>query len=472
MSIRKYLNKNKIGAIVLIIIIVIAFGFGGFGGGFLSNNQNNIAKINKTNITKKDLINYINQNGISQKAIEENLEDNIIEELLSGLISSTLLNLEIKDFNILYSENSLSKNIRANKNFIDEEGNFQRIKYEKFLLENNLSAPFFEKRLKDRQLQKKLFDFIGSGTVSPEFLVSKLFEDENKKLQIEYFDLDNVYKAKKDISDKEFLTFIEKNKKQLEIEYIDFRYSIINPKNLLGLNEFNQEFFDKIDEIENNVLNNIAYETIISKFDLNSNLVKNYRYLDDTDNIEKKIYEGRNNKFDIFENKDDFILYEIISLQKKNPDINDEQIKNEILELITQKNKFEYNRELIKKINNENFSKIDFLNLGKSKIQSLTLNSIKDNNKFEINSIKMLYSLPENSFALINDENNKIYLAKVVNYENFKMDYSSEEYKSFISKENTKIRNNILKSYDYFLNDKYKVDINQLAINNVKNMFQ
>ena len=33
-------------------------------------------------------------------------------------------------------------------------------------------------------------------------------------------------------------------------------------------------------------------------------------------------------------------------------------------------------------------------------------------------------------------------------------------------------RNNILKSYDYFLNDKYKVDINQLAINNVKNMFQ
>ena len=84
----------------------------------------------------------------------------------------------------------------------------------------------------------------------------------------------------------------------------------------------------------------------------------------------------------------------------------------------------------------------------------------------------MLYSLPENSFALINDENNKIYLAKVGNYENFKIDYSSEEYKSFISKENTKIRNNILKSYDYFLNDKYKVDINQLAINNVKNMFQ
>ena len=61
MSVGKYLNKNKIGALILIVVIIIAFGFGGFGGGFLSNNQNNIAKIDKTNITNKDFINYINQ---------------------------------------------------------------------------------------------------------------------------------------------------------------------------------------------------------------------------------------------------------------------------------------------------------------------------------------------------------------------------------------------------------------------------
>ena len=48
--------------------------------------------------------------------------------------------------------------------------NFQRINYEKFLLENNISAPIFERRLKDRELQKKLFDFIGAGTISPKFL--------------------------------------------------------------------------------------------------------------------------------------------------------------------------------------------------------------------------------------------------------------------------------------------------------------
>ena len=115
MSLRKYLTRNKIGGLVLIVVIIIAFGFGGFGGGFLSNNQNNIAKINKNNITSRNLIDYINQSGISQQAIQDNLDNNIIEELLSGLISANLLDLEVKDFKIKISQKSLSKKIKSNK---------------------------------------------------------------------------------------------------------------------------------------------------------------------------------------------------------------------------------------------------------------------------------------------------------------------------------------------------------------------
>jgi len=42
----------------------------------------------------------------------------------------------------------------------------------------------------------------------------------------------------------------------------------------------------------------------------------------------------------------------------------------------------------------------------------------------------------------------------------------------FFDKENSRIRNDILKSYDIFLNTKYNVNINQAAIDNVKNLFQ
>ncbi len=51
----KNLGWKQFGGLVLIVIIIIAFGFGGFGGGFSTNNQNNIAKINKTNVYLKSL---------------------------------------------------------------------------------------------------------------------------------------------------------------------------------------------------------------------------------------------------------------------------------------------------------------------------------------------------------------------------------------------------------------------------------
>ena len=39
--------------------------------------------------------------------------------------------------------------------------------------------------------------------------------------------------------------------------------------------------------------------------------------------------------------------------------------------------------------------------------------TINDNNKFSIDAIKLIYSLPEKSFVLINDALNNIYLAYI-----------------------------------------------------------
>jgi peptidyl-prolyl cis-trans isomerase D len=472
MKIGSYLNKSRIGGLILIIVIIIAFGFGGFGGGFLSNNQNNVAKINKTNVTTQDLINYINQSGVSQQVIQENINNNVIEELLSGLVSVTLLSLEIDDFNIKITQNSLSEKIKLNKNFYNVDGKFERLKYEKFLLENNISAPLFEKRLKERELQKKLFDLVGAGSVSPKFLVNKLYETENTSLNIEFISLDKFYKKSNEITEEELIQFIDENDDQLKVEYIDFKYALLNPLNLIGVDEFNQDFFDKIDQVENNILNGIEFDDIISKLNLNAKKIEDYKYSETSDEILKKIYNVRANNFDIFENSENYVIYKIENLEMKKPDLSDEQTKKEIFELVTQKNKFDYNRSLLQKIRDKSFTEEDFINLGKNEIQSLKLNSIKDNKKFEINSVQMLYSLPLKSITLINDDNDNIYLAKINSYDNANLQISSEDYDQYSSKENTRIKNGILNTYDLFLNQKYNVDINQAAINNVKNLFQ
>ena len=463
--------KSKFAGI-LVFIMIIPFVFWGMGSMFSSGNTNNVAKINKTNISTQDFIDHINRSNIPQQTIKNNLEQNIIEELLSTLVSTTLLELEIKDFDIIVSEEILLKKIKTNKNFQNDNGDFERLKYEKFLLENNQSAPAFELKLRGRELQKNLFDYIGAGTVTPNFLTKKLYKEENMKLKIDFFNLKNLYKNKEDISNLEINDFLNENKEQLKVEYLDFEYAVINPQKLLGVDEFNQAFFDKIDEIEIDISNNIELKTIVDKFDIQPISITNFRITNKSNKVEKKIFEARNIEFDIIENENDYILYRIINSEERSPDLNDNDLKEEVINLVIQKSKFDFNKKLLEKIQNNEFNNNDFTKLANNKIETTSLNSIKDNKKFDINAVELLYSLPLNSFTLINDENNQIYLARINQIIDQSISPNDKNFNEYKMKQNTNNKQNILKSYDLLLNKKYNVVLNEKTIERVKNFFK
>ena len=455
---------------LLVFIMIIPFVFWGMGSMFSSGNTNNIAKINKKNISTQDFIDHINKSNIPQQTIRDNLDKKIIEELLSTLISTTLLDLEIKDFNIIISENTLLKKIKTNKNFQSEDSTFKRSKYEKFLLENNQSAPGFELRLRGRELQKNLFDYVGAGTKVPKFLSKKLFEEENKKLDLDFINLNSFYKSKADFNDLELKNFLNENKNQLKIEYIDFDYGVINPLNLIGVDEFNQAFFDKIDDIEVQISNNVDIEEILEEYNIKTTNIQNFKFSPNEKEIEKKIFEFRNIEFDIFEYENDYILYKIKKTEEREPSLNDPQIKKEILELVYQKNKFDFHNKLLEKIDKKEFSNDEFSKMAGNNVESLLLNSIKDNKKFKIEAVELLYSLPVNAFTLINDDKNNIYLAKIKKI--YDKQINDENLKEYSVKQESIFKNNILKSYDLLLNKKYNVVLNQKTIERVKNFFK
>ena len=455
---------------LLVFIMIIPFVFWGMGSMFSSGNTNNIAKINKKNISTQDFIDHINKSNIPQQTIRDNLDKNIIEELLSTLISTTLLDLEVKDFNIIISENTLLKKIKTNKNFQSEDNTFERSKYEKFLLENNQSAPGFELRLRGRELQKNLFDYVGAGTKVPKFLSKKLFEEENKKLDLDFINLNSFYKSKEDFNDLELKNFLNENKNQLKIEYIDFDYGVINPLNLIGVDEFNQAFFDKIDDIEIQISNNVDIEKILEEYNIKTTNIQNFKFSPNEKEIEKKIFESRNIEFDIFEYENDYILYKIKKTEEREPSLNDPQIKKEILELVYQKNKFDFHNKLLEKIDKKEFSNDEFSKMAGNNVESILLNSIKDNKKFKIEAVELLYSLPVNAFTLINDDKNNIYLAKIKKI--YDKQINDENLKEYSVKQESIFKNNILKSYDLLLNKKYNVVLNQKTIERVKNFFK
>ena len=468
----KNFTKKKIGGLLLILVIIIAFGFGGFGGGFNTGNQNSIAKINNTNISTQDFMNYLNESGLSQQVIKENIDKNVIEELLSALISVTLLDLEIKGLDLTITQAVLVERIKRNKNFQDENGIFKRTLYEKFLLTNNSSAPIFETRLKNNELQKQLFTYISGGTKNPKFLVNKFYKEINKKLDIDYISLDTFYKKAETFTDDHIKIFVNENAEKLEQDYIDFSYVDVSPKNLIGVEEFNQSFFDKIDDIENQISKNVDFKTIVKELNLSPTSITAYINHDNKETIENKIYNSRKNSIEILEDKGTYIFYNIESLNTKLPSLNDDKFKKQIKNLLFQKERYEFNKEILDKINQKKFDQASFDKLGKDKIRKIKLNSIKDNKKFEINSIEILYSLPINSFTLIADDQKNVFIAKTVNYEEKNITQNSNDFNKTSIEEGAQSKNIILKSYDLFLNNRYQVVINEKTVDRVKNYFK
>jgi len=469
-SLRNFAKTKLAG--VLVFIIIIPFVFWGMGSMFNSGNSNNIAKINNTNVSTQDFIDYLNSANIPRKTIQEKMNEGIVEELLSTLISTTLLDLEVKDFDIIISEKTLTKKIKNNKSFLDENNVFQRTEYEKFLLSNNMTAPGFEVALRDREKQKHLFDYIGAGSITPKFLIDKNFKEQNNKLTVRYFPLQTLYKSEDKITKEELETFVEENKDQLKQEYIDFSYVLVNPKNLVGLDEFNQAFFDKIDFIENEISKDVDFNSILSNLELEPTSVKDFSLSNTPKEIEDKIFNAKSEKTGLLENNNDYIFYNIDNVVTKSPDLTNEQSLSDMKKLVFEKNKFDFNRKILEEINNKSFNQAKFDELGSEISESITLNSIKDNKKFNINSVRVLYSLPVGSFTLINDDQNNIYLSKNESLSNEAIDYESPEYKSFAATQLSNDRKNILQSYDTFLNDKYTVDINNQTLERVKNYFK
>ena len=469
--------KTKLAGVV-IGIIIIPFVFWGMGGVFSGGNKNNIAKINDKSISTQDFVNYVNLSKIESDTIRKNIDNNIIEEILGELISKTMISMEINDLNLKISDKILNKTIKENNNFKDENNNFSRIKYEKFLLSSNLSAPDFESRLRENELRKKLFSYVSGGLNSPLFLVNNTYKEQSKKVKINYINLENIYKKKEDFSSEEISKFIDEHNDTLKEKIISFRYSKITPKDLIGIDEFNNLFFEKIDDIENEISNGTTLENLLTKYQLKSNLKENFNLNEGSNDGEfyKKIYENaENNKLKLLDENDFYILYEISDIKEVLPNIENENFIAEVKELLFNESKHQFNYNLIQKIGKKKFNQKDFDELSKmsfAKIENIEINSIKDNNKFSVDSIKYLYTLSKNNYALISDKDKNIYLIKIINISVSNISKNSEDFSVYKEQTNIKLRDNIYSSYDFFLNNKYKIKINEKTVERVKNYFR
>ena len=200
----------------------------------------------------------------------------------------------------------------------------------------------------------------------------------------------------------------------------------------------------------------------------------NFKFVNE-DDVFKEIYENKDKKEIVLKDKDNyFLLYQVTKISNLLPNKNDTSFRDKVKNRILLKKKFDLNKNLFEKIQNKDFNDSDFENLVKNKenINSGIINSINDVNLFDETSLKLIYELPKNSFVMVSNRSNNIFLAKInqINYENLKS--TNENIQEYLAKTNINLIDDIYSSYDTSLNTKYEVKIFNNNIDRIKDYFK
>ena len=479
-SIKKY--TKSILAKILIVIIILPFIFWGMGDVFRTGNQNVLATIDSEKISSQEFINYLNQLNLDQQQRKNLGKTDLFEKILTDYVGKKVIALEIKNLGIKLNDSSL-KNIIVNDKTFAKDKKFSRTAYEKFLLSSNISASVFEQNISQQEKKRQLLTFLSEGISLPDFLIERSFHKENQIKNIQFLDLDIFYDNIL-IKDKEIKEAYKKNKKFFSEDYKKINFIELTPDILTGQKEYNELYFKKIDEIENEILDGSEMNDFVKKFNLNILTTEDINSLKKnktgqlsskiSDKLFVKVFNNRDLNVPSLDNIDNkYYLSEIASVKKITKTLNDKKIKDSIILQIKIQNIIKNNTEIVKDISEGKFDKNKFIKFASEKkleLKRTTIKGIKDNVNFDKDIVKEMFKIKDGDFGLITtsrlDKNYLIYSEKSSNQA---FSNEGENYNKYKAKAKLEVANKIYNTYDKSMNDKYKIQINEKVINRIKN---
>ena len=477
--IRKF--SSSIYAKILMGIIIIPFIFWGMGSNFFGGSKNVIVIIDKEKYSTEAFFNFIQKLASPKQKITADQ----IDGFLSNFIGEKLMEKEIEHFGFILSDKSLSKLIKIQENF-KRENKFSRVEYEKFLLKNNRTAADFESDFSIYEKKKQLFDLIGGGVLPSKHMVNMAYDKINQKRIIELINLNDVFKKKVNFPENQIKSYFENNKGKYKEIYKSVKLIELNPKKLVGSEEFNDTYFKKIDEIDYMLIEGKNLEDIIQNFnlqkarlltlnvsgkDINLKTINNI-----SENLAKNIFDvGDEESTSLIEIKDKYFIVEIIKTEEIQRKIENEAVRKNILLNLEIKSKRKFMSEIIAKINKDNFTKSDFNKLSNDEsvtIKKITLKNQNDDSTLKKDLISHIYTFPEKKIIVVSDinftENFLVYIDKI---ENVNIKDNSDKYQEYLDLSKIKITNDLYNTYDNYIRKRYKIDINYQALDIVKNRF-
>jgi len=467
---------------VLIGIIILPFLFWGMGDVFRGGNQNILATIDSEKISAQSFVEYVNRLNLNKQQRENLSKGDLLNRILSDYVGKKIITLEIKSQGINLSNRSLKNLLTTDESFI-EDNKFSRTKYEKFLLESGVSAPVFEQNIAEQEKKRQLLTFLSEGILLPEVLIKKEFENENQIKIIQYLELDKLYKNVQ-IEEEEIKKSYNANKNLFMQEFKKINFTELLPSNLTGQKDYNEAYFQKINEIENTILDGGKMNEFIKTFDLSlltineTNRLKKDKTGKDilkiNDVLFSKLFNAtkiKNPKLINIKNK--YYLGEIANIEKINRTLDDKEIKKAIVSQLKIKYIVNSNTNIVKKMSEGKFTKKQFVKFGKDKnilVKRTTLQNIKDESIFTTDIIKEIFNVRDGELQLItNSMLTKNYIIFSEQTKKLPFDKKNKDYQRYKSKAKLNLANQIYSTFDRAINDRYNVKINQKVLSRIKN---
>ena len=231
-----------------IIVILLVLGLVGFGlQDVLSRwGTSKLATVGEIEIESEEFaksfireISYISQNLEKNVSIEEAISIGVHLRVLEKIINRSLLDQLLKDLQISIGDESLLKKIKANTNFQDINGNFNRETYKSYLGQINLTESEFENVLRNdlsRELVTQLFDINMDYNKYTTKTIADFVGEERK---VSFYKLKEIQDEQFSITEEnDLINYYEKNKNK-------YLSKLVRKYSLLNLNQF--MFFDDID---------------------------------------------------------------------------------------------------------------------------------------------------------------------------------------------------------------------------------
>ena len=479
-SIRKF--SSSIYAKIFLIIVAIPFIFWGTGDLFLSGNKNTIVKIDNDKFSSQEFINFIQ----NTNQVQDNLNEEVIQSLLYSFIGQKLIEKEIEHYGINLSDKSLTLIIKNNKNFI-KNNNFSRTEYEKFLINNNVNATRYETYISKEEKRKQLFEFIGGGIVPTDFMINNLYNKIKQERNIDLIDLNKIYKNNLSFTDEEKNNYYKKNRDLFKFTYKTINFIKLNPKNLIGKKEYNDLFFEKIDEIDDLIVEGKDIKFIIKEYNLPSPMKETFNK--EGNEIKSSSSDSSYNKlmkkFSIIdedeptimtEYENEYYVVELVKMENIEKKVTDVSVNKKIVEELKKIQKRKKISKIISKINSNKFNKEDFYAFSSKEnatIKNIYLKSLNDENNLKLELVNQIYSAPENKVIVVSDLFlSNAFLVYVKEIKNKNIEKNAKEYDTYFNLSKTELMSSLYNSYDIYLKNKYKIDINYKALDQIDNYFR